>query len=397
MEENSHFLENENEGTRLLITDMIKIEPEETNSLEYVDVAVKSEDLKSLCGISITKEEFDQTYMCESPFIKPELDQVYTCELPFINPEVDQVYTCELSFINPEVDQTYMCELPFIKPEPDQAHTSELPFIKPELDQKFVCELSTIKEEIEINTQDALLSQLYEESTKRLSYYKKSQYGDTKKKMLEVNPHLRGGKVGDHIGNPTPPRSLDRDSNIDLSFLDSLAQHETSAKVSIILNLLKTRLGGEVGYRASFMLSKTAEDGEIEVQILRCRVITETGNMEDSSHFSESESNEKELSRDVSIKDEIKIEPEMVLNPQENANLTVKSEIPDSYEAVSSPAISWIKQEIEMEGNSPEYVDVSVNSEELDLYQRESVCDLPFIKEEPETHCFKEKSGSSGD
>nr|CAD7461981.1 unnamed protein product [Timema tahoe] len=84
-------------------------------------------------------------------------------------------------------------------------------------------------------------------------------------------------------------------------------------------------------------------------------------------------------------KTSIKIEPEMVLNPQENVNLTVKSEIPDSYEAVSSPAISWIKQEIEMEGNSPEYVDVSVNSEELDLYQRESVCDLPFIKEEPES------------
>nr|CAD7464634.1 unnamed protein product [Timema tahoe] len=74
----------------------------------------------------------------------------------------------------------------------------------------------------------------------------------------------------------------------------------------------------------------------------------------------------------------------MGLSPQENANLTVKSEIQDSYGPVSSSGISWIKQEIEMEGNSPEYVDVSVNSEELDLYQRESVCDLPFIKEEPE-------------
>nr|CAD7604515.1 unnamed protein product [Timema genevievae] len=162
-----------------------------------------------------------------------------------------------------------------------------------------------------------------------------------------------------------------------------------------------------------FVLSQGKPDIAIDTALqtrsgLQCRVITETDNMEDSSHFSESESDEKERSRDVSIKDEIKLEQEMVLNPQENANLTVKSEIPDSYEAVSSPAISWIKQEIElanalvvlsstaedgeiqvrnlgqMEENSPEYVDVSVNSEELDLYQRESVCDLPFIKEEPE-------------
>nr|CAD7204393.1 unnamed protein product [Timema douglasi] len=73
-------------------------------------------------------------------------------------------------------------------------------------------------------------------------------------------------------------------------------------------------------------------------------------NMEDSPHFSESESDKKQLGLDVSIKDEINIEPEI-------------------------------------EGNSPEYVDVSVNSEERDLHKQELVCDLPFIKEELECVC----------
>nr|CAD7421457.1 unnamed protein product [Timema poppensis] len=69
--------------------------------------------------------------------------------------------------------------------------------------------------------------------------------------------------------------------------------------------------------------------------------------MEDSPHFSESESGKKFLSLDVSIKDEINIEPEM-------------------------------------DGISPEYVNDSVKSEERDLHHRELVCDLPFIKEELE-------------
>nr|CAD7400954.1 unnamed protein product [Timema cristinae] len=109
-------------------------------------------------------------------------------------------------------------------------------------------------------------------------------------------------------------------------------------------------------------------------------------NMEDSLHVSESESDKKLLSLDVSIKDEIKIELQTGLSPQENANLMVKSEIQDNYGPISSSGISWIKQNIEMDGNSPEYVDVSVNSEERDLHQRELVCDLPFIKEELEAY-----------
>nr|CAD7201757.1 unnamed protein product [Timema douglasi] len=76
-------------------------------------------------------------------------------------------------------------------------------------------------------------------------------------------------------------------------------------------------------------------------------MILETVNMEDSSHFSENESEEKHLIHDVLIKEEIEIKPEMGLNLQEYENLTVNSEIPDNYESVSSSGIPWIKQEIE--------------------------------------------------
>nr|CAD7600964.1 unnamed protein product [Timema genevievae] len=44
----------------------------------------------------------------------------------------------------------------------------------------------------------------------------------------DVNPHLRVGGVENHLGKTTPS-SPDRDSNLDLHILGSLAQHETSA------------------------------------------------------------------------------------------------------------------------------------------------------------------------
>nr|CAD7457982.1 unnamed protein product [Timema tahoe] len=77
-------------------------------------------------------------------------------------------------------------------------------------------------------------------------------------------------------------------------------------------------------------------------------MILETVNMEDSSHFSESESDEKQLSRDVLIKEEIEIKQEMGLNLQEYANMTANSEIPDNNDPVSSSEIPYIKQEIEV-------------------------------------------------
>nr|CAD7439539.1 unnamed protein product [Timema bartmani] len=43
----------------------------------------------------------------------------------------------------------------------------------------------------------------------------------------EVNPHLRGG-VENNLGKTTPS-SPERDSNLDLPVLGSLAQHDTSA------------------------------------------------------------------------------------------------------------------------------------------------------------------------
>nr|CAD7428893.1 unnamed protein product [Timema monikensis] len=42
---------------------------------------------------------------------------------------------------------------------------------------------------------------------------------------VEVNPHLRGGRVENHLGKTTPS-SPDRDSNLDLPVLSSRAQHD---------------------------------------------------------------------------------------------------------------------------------------------------------------------------
>nr|CAD7411124.1 unnamed protein product [Timema cristinae] len=49
-----------------------------------------------------------------------------------------------------------------------------------------------------------------------------------KVELEEVNPHLRGGRVENHLGKTTPS-SPDRDSNLDLPVLSSRAQHDTSA------------------------------------------------------------------------------------------------------------------------------------------------------------------------
>ncbi|CAG2067624.1 unnamed protein product, partial [Timema podura] len=89
--------------------------------------------------------------------------------------------------------------------------------------------------------------------------------------------------------------------------------------------------------------------------------------MEASSHFSESEGNEKR--HEVLIKDEIKIEPEMDLEPPEYISVAVKSEIPDSFEPESSCAPLPVKQ---MELIQPEHVDVTVKTEVLEGFVPES-------------------------
>nr|CAD7195761.1 unnamed protein product [Timema douglasi] len=50
--------------------------------------------------------------------------------------------------------------------------------------------------------------------------------GIGKVELEEVNPHLRGGRVENHVGKTTPS-SPDRDSNLDLHVLSSRAKHDS--------------------------------------------------------------------------------------------------------------------------------------------------------------------------
>nr|CAD7573805.1 unnamed protein product [Timema californicum] len=58
----------------------------------------------------------------------------------------------------------------------------------------------------------------------KISYLGKSR-GIGKVELEEVNPHLRGGRVENHLGKTTLS-STDRDSNLDLPVLSSRAQHD---------------------------------------------------------------------------------------------------------------------------------------------------------------------------
>nr|CAD7393484.1 unnamed protein product [Timema cristinae] len=64
--------------------------------------------------------------------------------------------------------------------------------------------------------------------------------GIGKVELEEVNPHLRGGRVENHLGKTTPS-SPDRDSNFDLPVLSSRAQHDKC------VSQLRHR-GGEIRY-----------------------------------------------------------------------------------------------------------------------------------------------------
>nr|CAD7402102.1 unnamed protein product [Timema poppensis] len=64
-----------------------------------------------------------------------------------------------------------------------------------------------------------------EKSTNRL--------GIGKDELEEVNPHLRGGRMENHLGKTTSS-SPDRDSNLDLPVLSSRAQHDK--RVSVLEN-----------------------------------------------------------------------------------------------------------------------------------------------------------------
>nr|CAD7266907.1 unnamed protein product [Timema shepardi] len=69
-----------------------------------------------------------------------------------------------------------------------------------------------------------------------------------KVELEDVNPHLLGGRVENHLGKTTPS-SPDQDSNLDLPVLSSRAQHDKRLANALVV------------------LSPTAEDGEIEVRI----------------------------------------------------------------------------------------------------------------------------------
>nr|CAD7395367.1 unnamed protein product [Timema poppensis] len=60
---------------------------------------------------------------------------------------------------------------------------------------------------------------------KSLNLWRKKCIRIGKVELEEVNPHLRGGRVENHLGKTTPS-SPDRDSNLDLPVLSSRAQHD---------------------------------------------------------------------------------------------------------------------------------------------------------------------------
>nr|CAD7448407.1 unnamed protein product [Timema bartmani] len=60
-----------------------------------------------------------------------------------------------------------------------------------------------------------------------------SRSGLLRLNLEEVNPNLRGGRVENRLVKTTPS-SPDRDSNLDLPVLGSLAQHDTKALAIIM-------------------------------------------------------------------------------------------------------------------------------------------------------------------
>nr|CAD7448181.1 unnamed protein product [Timema bartmani] len=79
-------------------------------------------------------------------------------------------------------------------------------------------------------------------------------------RLEEVNPHLRGGRVENHLGKSTPS-SPDLDSNLDLPIVGSLAQQETSALANYAIEV------GTVEFRheSCFNLLST--------KVLNCRAV----------------------------------------------------------------------------------------------------------------------------
>nr|CAD7394469.1 unnamed protein product [Timema cristinae] len=84
--------------------------------------------------------------------------------------------------------------------------------------------------------------------------------------LEEVNPHLRGGRVENHLGKTTPS-SPDRDSNLDLPVLSSRAQHDNR------VSQLRHR-GGKAGIKVSWTVARKEGCGAV-LMMKTCEVRVE--------------------------------------------------------------------------------------------------------------------------
>nr|CAD7570374.1 unnamed protein product [Timema californicum] len=100
--------------------------------------------------------------------------------------------------------------------------------------------------------------------------------GIGKAELEEVNPHLRGGRVENHLGKTTPS-SPDRDSNLDLPVLNSRAQHDKRNSATSLTSCYpvpeKRRLSLCVGCGAQIhdqYILRVAPDLEWHAACLKC-------------------------------------------------------------------------------------------------------------------------------
>nr|CAD7575513.1 unnamed protein product [Timema californicum] len=157
--------------------------------------------------------------------------------------------------------------------------------------------------------------------------------------LEEVNPHLRGRRVENHLGKTTPS-SPDRDSNLDLPVLRSQDQHDK--RVNQLRHrggyqkLIPTKMTKELT-NTLVVLSSTAEDGEIEVRI----------------------SDELDLPEFVFVNTEVKIECS-------ESNVLTEESLP------STSSLPQNKEQLK-----PLLAGEDELAEEVMAYVQEIVCDLP--------------------
>nr|CAD7575180.1 unnamed protein product [Timema californicum] len=102
--------------------------------------------------------------------------------------------------------------------------------------------------------------------------------GIGKVELEEVNPHLRGGRVENHLGKTTPS-SPDRDSNLDLPVLSSRAQHDMRVsqlrhrggsleeKQQVIMKNGRVKGVAWLHNRPTYPSTPTSRDGSRETQL----------------------------------------------------------------------------------------------------------------------------------